>query len=68
MLFHLGHEPIGRRAIDDPVVEGEAEVTHGADGDGIVDDDGALLHRTHTENASLRLIDDGCAEEAEWKT
>ena len=64
MLFHPGHEAVGGGAIDHPMVEREAQVTHGANRDGIVDDDSTLLHRPYSEDGSLRWIDDGGAEEA----
>ena len=64
IVFHLCHELIRRRPIDDPMVERQAEIAHWANRDRIVDDDGSFLNCTDTQNGDLRLMNDGGAEQA----
>ena len=46
------------------MVEGQAQVHHPADGDGVVEDNGTLLHRLGGQDASLGVVDDRPAEDA----
>ena len=46
------------------MVEGEGEIDHRPDGNGVVADDGALLDCSHAENRDLGLMDDGRPEQA----
>src|SRR5213083_1470124 len=64
ILLHLGHELIGRRAIDHPMIEGKAEVSHGTDRDRVINNNRALLHGPDAEDRDLRLMDDRRAEQA----
>lgn len=64
IMFHLGHESIRRRPIDNPVVERQTEVAHWPNGDRIVNDDGSFLNGADAQNGDLRLMDDGGAEQA----
>src|SRR6266850_8409783 len=63
-FFNLVQELMGDGAIDHTVVVAECYVTHGADGDGVVDDHGALFDGAEAENADVWLADDREAEEA----
>src|SRR3954470_20401792 len=62
MIFDVGHELVGDRAVDEPVVVPQRQIRHRPDADRIVDDDGALLDRADAENRDLRLVDDRDAE------
>lgn len=64
IVFHLSHELIRRRPINDPVVERQAKIPHRSNGDRIVDDDGSFLNCADTQNGDLRLMDDRGAEQA----
>src|SRR5271165_838278 len=66
-LLHFHHELVGDRAIDDAMVVADAEVHHGADGDGVVavlvgDDHWLLDDAAHAHDRDLRLVDDRHAE------
>src|SRR5258708_35962452 len=63
-FLDLVQELMGDGAIDQAVVVAERYVAHGADGDGIVDDHGALFDGAEAENADVGLADDREAEEA----
>ena len=45
------------------MIEDKRQVHHRADGDGVINDNDAFLHRADTEDARLRLVDDGEGEE-----
>ena len=45
------------------MIEGEADVHHGADGDSVVDDDGPLDDGLGVEDGGLRVIDDALARD-----
>src|SRR5918994_791792 len=57
-------ESEGGSAVEDAVVEGDLEVHHAADGDGVVDDDGAFDYRFCGEDRRLRVVDDGRRDHA----
>ena len=64
LAFEFAHEFAGVGAVDDAMVEAEAVVLHGADGDGVVafgvgEDDGFFLERADGEDGGLGLIDNG---------
>src|SRR5579862_2396360 len=68
ILFHLRHELIGDRAVDDPVVVAKGQVNDGADGDGVAavlvgDDHGLLGDAADAHDGRVRLVDDGEAED-----
>src|SRR6185436_9262690 len=62
LFLHVGHELIGDRTVNEPMVVTEREERHRPDADGIVDDDGAFLDRADAKNGHLRLVDDRHAE------
>ena len=57
-------ESEGGSAVEDAVVEGDLEVHHAADGDGVVEDDGAFDYRFGGEDRRLRVVDDGSLDHA----
>src|SRR5215472_6736726 len=66
-FLHVGHELVGDSAIDNAMVVADAEMHHGADGNGFVPvlvghNDGLFDDSTDAHNRDLRLIDDGHAE------
>src|SRR5579862_3966967 len=65
--LQLEHELAGVGAVDEAVIEAEAVVLHGADGDGVVafgigEDDRLFAQAADREDGGLRLVDDGRAE------
>jgi hypothetical protein len=64
ITFDLGHELVGCRPIDDPVVKRQAEVAHRPDGDSVIEDNGSLLDCANPEDRNLRLMNDWCTEQA----
>src|SRR3984957_2874792 len=63
-VFYLVEELVGDGAVDYAVVVAQGDVAHGADGDGIVDDDGALFDGAEAQDADVGLADDRQTEEA----
>src|SRR5882762_8107515 len=63
-FFDLVQELMGDGAIDHAMVVAQCYVTHGADGDGVVDDHGALFDGAEAEYADVGLADDWEAEES----
>jgi hypothetical protein len=66
-LFELAHELAGVGAVDEAVVEAQAEVLHRANGDGVVALGVGQHHRllaqaADGQNRRLRLVEDGRAE------
>src|SRR5215208_2930575 len=57
-------ESEGGSAVEDAVVEGDFEVHHAADGDGVVEDDGAFDYGFGGEDGRLRVIDNGRRDHA----
>src|SRR5215831_15482664 len=64
ITFDLGHELVGCRPIDDPVVKRQAEVAHRPDGDSVIEDNWSLLDCANPEDRNLRLMNDWCTEQA----
>src|ERR1700687_2794019 len=62
--LHFGGELVGQRAVDQAVIEGQGEVAHRADGDGIVDHHRLLFDAAHAQDGYLRLVDHGRREDA----
>ena len=62
-VLDADEEGDGLFAIDEAVVVAEGEVHHRADDDLAVEGDGALLDGVHAEDAALRRVKDGRAEE-----
>jgi hypothetical protein len=63
ILFHLCHELVGYRTVDEAVIVAQGEVNHGADGNGVISilvgHDHCLLHdSTHAHDGCVRLVDD----------
>src|SRR5712671_6169768 len=58
LLLDVGHKLVGQRAVDQAVIERQRQHDDRANGDGIVDDNGALLDTTHSHDGDLGLIDD----------
>src|ERR1700739_423347 len=56
-FFHLVQELMGDGAVDHAVIIAQRHITHGADGDGVVDDDRALFDGAEAENADVGLTD-----------
>src|SRR5215210_984438 len=54
----------GGAAVEDAVVEGDLQVHHAPDGDGIVYDDGTLDDGFRGEDRRLRVVDDGRRDHA----
>ncbi len=66
-LFEFEHEFAGVGAVDEAVIEAEAEVLHGANGDGVVafgvgEHGGLFAQAADGEDGRLGLVDDGHAE------
>src|SRR5882762_1298331 len=57
-FFDLVQELMGDGAVDHAMVVAQCYVAHGADGDGVVDYDGALFNGAEAENADVGLADD----------
>jgi len=55
---------VGDGAIDDAMVVAERDIAHRPDGDGIVDDHGALFDGAEAENADVWLADDRQAKKS----
>src|SRR5215212_3119778 len=51
-------------AVEDAVVEGDLQVHHAADGDGVVNDDRTLDDRFGREDRRLRVVDNGRGDHA----
>ena len=58
VFLDVGHELIGNRPIDEPMVVAERQIRHRPDANRIVDDDRTLLDSANTEDRHLRLVDD----------
>src|SRR5882762_319786 len=63
-FLDLVQELMGDGAVDHTMVVAECYVAHGADGDGVVDDDGPFFDGAEAENADVGLADDRQAEES----
>ena len=68
ILFHLRHELVGDRAVDEAMVVAESEVDDGADGDGVGaifvgDDHGLLGDAANAHDGRVGLVDDGESED-----
>src|SRR5581483_3898396 len=63
-LFDFRHELVGEGAVDQAMVEAQREVADGADGDGVVDDDGRLVDGADSHDRDLRLVDHRRADQA----
>src|SRR5579872_1756251 len=68
ILLHLGHELVGDRSVDQPMVVAKSEVNDGADSDGVValfigNDHGLLGNATNAHDGGVRLVDDGQSED-----
>src|SRR6516225_1170993 len=66
-FLHVRHELVGDSAIDNAMVVADAEMHHGADGNGFVSvlvghNDGLFDDSTDAHDRDLRLIEDGHAE------
>ena len=64
VCLDLRHEAVGVGPVHQAVVEGQREVAHGPDGDGVVAHHRPLLDGPDPEDGHLRLVDDRRAEEA----
>src|SRR5260221_10714355 len=62
--FHLLRELVAQRAVDQAMVEGERQVAHRTDGDGVVEHHWNLLDGPDAQNGHLRLVDDRRREHA----
>src|ERR1700733_14842532 len=58
LVFHVRQELVRDRPVDQPVIVTKGQVGHRPDGDGVVDDHGALLDLADAEDRDLRLTDD----------
>src|SRR5258708_35979859 len=56
-LLHLVEELVGDRAVHHAVIVTQRDVAHRADGDGIVDNHGALFDSAKSQDADVRLAD-----------
>jgi len=63
-FLHFMQKLVGDGAIDDAMVVAQRDVTHGADGDGIVDHHRALFDGPEAEDADIRLADHRQSEES----
>src|SRR5258706_11904211 len=63
-FFDFVQELMGDGAVDHAMVVTQCYVAHGADGDGVVDYDGALFDGAEAEDPDVGLADDRQAEEA----
>src|SRR5262245_2191404 len=64
LCFDTRHELIRQGAVDQPVIEGEREVCHGADGNSIVNDHRTFGNGPNAQNGNLWLIDDRRTQKA----
>src|SRR5262245_6721825 len=63
LLLYVGHELIGRCAIDHAMLERQRQHNVRPNLNRIVDHDGAFLDSAHSHDRELRLIDNGRADD-----